>query len=167
MPRRLIHRHAPHMPWPDWLKAGVGAGSAFAVVALLGDVTSASMIMAPMGAAAVLIYGMPESPVSQPAHVVGGNMIAAVLALIVDQTLPHEAWVIAVTMMAVIALLGVLRLTHPPAGATALVVLLTHPTWWFLLTPVLSGTVTLVLVAMVVHRIPRRRVYPLPVHPKT
>jgi len=54
-------------------------------------------------------------------------------------------------------------LTHPPAGATVLAVLMTHPGWNFLLTPVMAGAVTLVVVALGVHRLPPRAIYPLPV----
>jgi len=45
------------------MKAGLGAGAAFTVAVLFGDVAGASMIMAPMGASAVLIFGVPaEEP---------------------------------------------------------------------------------------------------------
>lgn len=162
MPRRFLHRHQTEMCLSCWIKAGVGAGAAFLVALLLGDVTGASMIVAPMGASAVLIYGVPESPFSQPAHVVGGHVIACAVALAVDHYLPGGPWTLAGTMAFVIILLGLLRLTHPPAGATALIVLLTHPSWSFLFTPVLSGAVTLVLVAVAVHRLPPSVVYPLP-----
>ena len=69
----------------------------------------------------------------------------------------------AVTVGFVIALLGLMRLTHPPAGATALVVMLTHPDWSFLAAPVITGATALVLIAVAVHRLPPRSVYPLPV----
>jgi len=41
--------------------------------------------------------------------------------------------------------------------------MLTHPSWSFVFTPVLSGAATLVAVALLVHRLPPRVVYPLPV----
>jgi len=146
---------------PCWLKAGVGAGAAFVVAWLLGDLSGASMIVAPMGASAVLIFGVPESPLSQPAHVVGGHVLAGVIALLADQFLPAGPLTLAATIGFVIMGLGIVRLTHPPAGATALVILLTHPSWWFLLTPVLSGAVTLVIVGVLIHMLPPRVAYPM------
>lgn len=140
----------------------MGAFVAFIVALLLGDITGASMIVAPMGASAVLIYGVPESPLSQPAHVIGGHCIAALLALAADHFLPAGPWTLAGSTAAIIVLLGMLRLTHPPAGATALVVMISHPSWSFLLTPVLASSVTLVLVAVLIHRLPPRVTYPLP-----
>ncbi len=162
MVQRFVQRHQAGGSWLGWLKAGLGAFVAFSIALELGDLTGALMIVAPMGASAVLIYGMPQSPLSQPAHVIGGHFIAAGIALTVDRFLPGGPWTLAGTVGAVIALLGLLRLTHPPAGATVLLVLLTHPSWTFLFTPVLSGAVTLVAVAVLVHWLPPRTRYPLP-----
>ena len=162
VPKRFIHRHQADVCTPCWLKAGLGAFAAFDVALLLGDITGASVIVAPLAASAVLVYGVPESPLSQPAHVVGGHVIAAAVALAADHWLPHSAWMVAATPALVIVLLGLMRLTHPPAAATAMAVVLTHPSWTFLLTPVLSGATTLVVVAIAVHRLPPRARYPLP-----
>ncbi len=162
MLRPFLHRHQPHVCLPCWMKAGFGSFAAFAVAWLLGDAAGASLIVAPLGASAVLIYGVPESPLSQPAHVIGGHAVAGIVALAADHIFPAGPWTLAGTVGAVIALVGLLRLTHPPAGATALVVMLTHPAWTFLFVPLLAGATTLVVVALVIHRLPPRVIYPLP-----
>ena len=160
--RSLIARHQPDVSPVRWAKAGLGAFAAFAIACALGDATGASFVFAPMAASAVLIYGVPESPLSQPAHVVGGHMVSAALALAADRALPHAPWALVATVSLVIVALGLLRLTHPPAGATALVVCLTHPGAMFLINPVLASSLTLVAVAVAVHRLPPRSPYPLP-----
>ncbi|MBI5165944.1 MAG: HPP family protein [Magnetospirillum sp.] len=132
-------------------------------MALAGDAVGATLLMAPMGASAMLIFGVPESPLAQPAHVVGGHLVAALLGLLADHLLPQNLWVMAATAGVAIMVIGLLRLTHPPAGGTALVVMLTHPAWSFLVFPVLSGAMTLVAVAVLIHRLPPRTRYPLPV----
>ena len=121
MPRRLFHRHqAPGAPG-RWFKAGLGTTLAFVVIWWLGDVTGATLVVAPMGASAMLVFGLPESPLSQPANVIGGHALAAFLALAVDHLAPAGPIVLAVTVGAVIALLGLVRLTtRRPAP----------PPWW-------------------------------------
>ncbi len=160
---RFFHIHRGTTCIPCWVKAGIGSFAAFAVALMLGDITGASMVVAPMGASAVLIYGLPESPVSQPAHVILGHLIAAVTCMLSNWYFPPGPWVTAGTIGVVIALLGLLHLTHPPAAATPMVVLLTRPNWMFLITPLMSGMVTLVLVAVLIHRLPPATVYPIPV----
>ena len=81
MARRVFERHQPDVCLPCWLKAGVGAFAAFGIALALGDITGASVIVAPMAASAALIYGVPESPLSQPAHVVGGHGAAAAVVI--------------------------------------------------------------------------------------
>jgi CBS-domain-containing membrane protein len=164
MPRRYLHRHHSAPCIPCWLKAGMGAGAAFLAMLALGDATGASVLVAPMAASAMLIFGVPDSPMAQPVHVVGSHLVAALAALAADHLLPGGPLTLAATVGGVIALIGVMRLTHPPAGATAMVVMMIHPGWDFALVPVLAGAVTLVVVAVAVHRLPPKpRVYPLPV----
>lgn len=162
MPRRFLHRHQPHVPKARWIKAGIGTTIAFLAIWALGEATGASLILAPFGASAVLLFGVPDSPLSQPANVIGGHAVAAAIALLTDHLLPTGPLNLAGTVGGVIALLGVMRLTHPPAGATALVVMLTHPHWSFFAAPVVSGAVLMVLIAVATHRLPPRVVYPLP-----
>ena len=163
MLRRFLHRHQTQVSTARWLKAGLGAGLVFGLIWWLGDAAGVPLIVAPLGASAVLVLGLPESPLSQPAHVIGGHAVAAGLALAADHLLPGGPITLAITVGAVIALVGLLRLTHPPAGATALVVMLTHPDWPFLVTPVIAGSLILVLIAVLVHRLPPRTTYPLPI----
>ena len=166
MPRRFLHRHQPAGPAARWVKAGFGATIAFVAIWLLGDAAGVPFVVAPLGASAVLVFGLPESPLAQPANVLGGHAVAAFLSLAVDHLAPRGPIALAVTVGAIIALLGLVRLTHPPAGATALVVMLTHPDWSFLFTPVIAGSLVLVLTGVLVHRLPPRGVYPLPVPEK-
>lgn len=54
-----------------------------------------------------------------------------------------------------------LRCLHPPAGAVALLGVLLHASLLFVLTPVLSGSILLVLIAFLFHRlIPATGPYP-------
>ncbi|MGL4753200.1 MAG: HPP family protein, partial [Aeromonadaceae bacterium] len=59
-----------------------------------------------------------------------------------------------------IALMLLTDTTHPPAGANPLLIMLTHQAWPFLITPVLSGAILLVLFGQA-YRILRNR---LPLH---
>lgn len=166
MPRRFVHRHQSSQPRWDWVKAGLGGTIGLGLLAVLGEWSGRPMLMAPLGASAVLLFALPNSALSQPANLVGGHVVATLMALALDHLLPQSGWSVAFAVGLVIGTLGLLRLTHPPAGADPIVVMMLHPDWTFVLTPVLAGSVALVLVAVLVHRLPPRSVYPLPVtHP--
>lgn len=164
MPRRFIHRHQPRQCLPSWTKASLGVVVALGAIAMLSQAGGAPLLAAPLGASAVLVFGMPDSPLSQPSSVIGSHMVATVIGLLFDTFLPG-GWVSMVLSVAVVmVVLAGLRLTHPPAGADPLVVMMSHPGWSFLFLPVLAGAVTLVAVAVLIHRLPPRAVYPLPIH---
>ena len=54
----------------------------------------------------------------------------------------------------------VLRVIHPPAGANPMVVIASQATPDFLLTPVLAGSVAIVLVALLVNNLRKKNSYP-------
>lgn len=163
--RHLLRRHQPAACRPCPLKAGLGALAGLAAVALLGEWAGVPLLIAPFGATCVLLFSVPESPLSQPANVIGGHLLAAAVSVAADALLPPGPVSMALTVGLVIALMAMARLTHPPAGADPLVILPGHFGAEFVLAPVLLGSVVLVLVAALVHRLPPRTVYPMRIPP--
>lgn len=108
--------------------------------------TVSAWLIAPMGASAVLVFGVPASPMAQPWAVVGGNMVSALVGVGCSLWIPdpHVAAAFAVSMaIAAMFLLGCL---HPPGGASALLMVLTHTTDpHFVLFPVLFNAIALTL----------------------
>lgn len=159
--KSFFHRHqapvAPHMS----LKAGLGGLLAIGMVAWLSQASGMPWLMAPFGATCVLVFGLPASPLSQPANVIGGHLLSTALGLLAATLLPDAWWAGAVAVGLAIALMQMLRVTHPPAGADPLVVLAGHAGWDFLLFPVLVGSILLAVGGAMVHRLPPRIQYPL------
>jgi CBS-domain-containing membrane protein len=152
----FLHRHQTPAPRGGWVKAGLGGAIGIAVVALMTQWSDVPFLIAPFGASCVLLFGVPESPLSQPANVIGGHLLATALALLLHATLPDEWWAVSLAVGIAIFAMVALRLTHPPAGADPVVVFLSHPGLDFLYVTVLLGSVMLVLVAYLVHRLPPR-----------
>nr|WP_225912382.1 HPP family protein [Nostoc flagelliforme] len=122
--------------------------------------TNSPLLMAPFGATSVLIFGVPDSPLAQPRNVIGGNLVAALVSLIVLHLFGSSPWTMG---MAVATAIGMMQLTgtvHPPSGAVALVVMMTKAPWQFLLTPALEGSIILVLCAVVFNNLAQERTYP-------
>lgn len=163
--KHFVARHQPRPCRGCSLKAGVGALLGIGIVAWLTEAIGLPLLIAPFGASAVLLFAVPDSPLAQPANVIGGHVIAALLSLALDAVLPDAWWATALAVGVVIGMLAALRLTHPPAGADPLVVMASHPGLEFVLMPVLAGSVLLVLCAWLVHCVPPRQVYPLPPRP--
>ncbi|MBD2439573.1 HPP family protein [Nostoc sp. FACHB-110] len=151
----LDRPHHRHIFW-SWCGSFIG----IAATAYLSVKTNSPLLMAPFGATSVLIFGIPESPLAQPRNVIGGNLVAALVSLTILHLFGSEPWAMG---MAVATAIGMMQLTatlHPPSGAVALVVMMTKASWQFLLTPVLEGSIILVLCAVVFNNLAHERTYP-------
>jgi CBS-domain-containing membrane protein len=130
------------------------------------DAEGAALVVASMGASAVLLFAVPHSPLSQPWPVLGGHLLSAAVgvscALFIDDTLSAAAVAVALA----IAVMYYTRCLHPPGGATALAVVMggeqVHALGYaFLVTPVLVNVLVILSVAMLYNApFPHRR-YPL------
>lgn len=123
----------------------------------LSQVSGHLWIMAPFGASCVLLYTAASSPLAQPRNVILGHLIAACVGLIFLKLFGVTALSIAAAVGLAIALMQLFKCIHPPAGANPLVILLTAQQstydWDFLIFPVFSGAVLLVLIAKLIHKI--------------
>lgn len=156
----FIHRHEPKAALRAQLKSGLGAVVGMTAVGAIAALTGLPLLIAPFGASAVLLFGQPESALAQPANVIGGYLIAAVLSALMLLVLPHAWWIGTIAVGVVIALMLMCRLTHPPAGAVPLVAVSSQmaPSTLFLV--VILGAVCLVVIAVLHHSLPPRVVYP-------
>lgn len=132
--------------------AGIGGFLAIGTLNFLSHSTDALLIMAPFGATCVLLFSLWGSPLSQPVNVVGGHVLSAAVGFAGLWLLPDAWWAVAIAVGAAISLMALLRVTHPPAGANPLVIFMLEPSIEFLLFPVLSGAILLVIVATIYHR---------------
>src|SRR5690606_38542134 len=80
------------------VKSGSGAVVGLAAVGGLAAVTGLPLLMAPFGATAVLLFGQPASPLSQPINVFGGYLVAASFGAGAALLLPAVWWASAIAV---------------------------------------------------------------------
>jgi CBS domain-containing membrane protein len=134
----------------------------------LGSNAPLPLLIAPMGASAVLLFGVPASPLAQPWSIIGGNLVAAVIGVSCARWIPDPVLAPAIAVSAAIGTMFALRCLHPPSGAVALTAVLGGPAvtsqgFHFVLTPVLLNSFLLLSVALLFNNATRRR-YPHVAH---
>lgn len=118
------------------------------------------------GASSVLIYGAVNSPLAQPRNLIGGHVLSALVGVAVFKFLPEILWLNAsVAVASSIVVMQITKTMHPPGGATALIAVLPSEKiqelgYWYALSPVLSGAVILLIIALIFNNIPKGRKYP-------
>ncbi|MCW3083453.1 MAG: hypothetical protein JWP12_819 [Bacteroidetes bacterium] len=118
------------------------------------------------GASAVLVYGATNSPLAQPRNLVGGHVISAIVGVAVHKLIPGEVWLSsALAVSTAIVAMQVTKTVHPPGGATALIANIGSEKikalgFIYVLSPVLTGVLILLVIALIFNNIPRDRFYP-------
>ena len=123
---------------------------------------------APMGASAVLLFAVPSSPLAQPWPVVVGNLMAALVGVLVYRTLGSSPLSAALAGGLALALMFPLRCVHPPSGAVAITAVVggtaVHDLGFgFALVPIALNSTVLVACAVLWRRVTHNHVAPHPV----
>ncbi|MDH4980661.1 HPP family protein [Hyphomicrobium sp. D-2] len=131
----------------------------FICQALYGDSIYLPLIVAPIGASAVLLFAVPSSPLAQPWPIIGGNVISAIIGIACANLIDHAIIAPAVAVSAAILLMSFTRCLHPPGGATALTAAIAHSDYLFPFLPVGLNSFLLVAIGIGFHAMTRRK-YP-------
>ena len=127
---------------------------------------SSMLLVFSIGASAVLVFGVPHGPLSQPWPVFGGHLVAALVGVASARLIPDAALAAATAVGLSIVAMHYLRCIHPPGGATALVAVLGGPSvqalgFGFVLMPVLFNVLVLLVVAVAFNALFPWRRYPV------
>ncbi|MEM5557660.1 HPP family protein [Aliarcobacter cryaerophilus] len=125
-----------------------------------------TLVVGSFGASAVLIYGVPNSPLSQPRNLIGGHLLSAIVGVISYKLFSSNLFLATAIAVSTSILIMQLTLTlHPPGGATSLIAVIggeqIHQLeFFYILIPIFSGALILFLIAFIVNNIPKNRAYP-------
>jgi hypothetical protein len=161
---RRSHRrgriYQPKFSFAQGMLSWVGSLVAIEALVYLSACTHYPLMAAPFGATAVLVYGVPESPLSQPRNIIGGNCIGAIVSILLTQYCGSEPWVMGLAVAMSLKIMKLTRTLHPPGGAIALVGVMSHASWNFLLAPALIGSLIIVLWTSIFNNLAPGRSYP-------
>ena len=126
----------------------------------------APLLVASMGASAVLVFAVPHGNLSQPWPLIGGHVISALIGVTCFKLVPN--FFLAVALAASLAIAGMyyLRCLHPPGAATALATVMggngiESLGYQYVVTPVLLNAIVLCLMAIIVNYFFSWRRYPI------
>ncbi|MEI9411400.1 HPP family protein [Mesorhizobium salmacidum] len=135
----------------------------------MGGGPHVALLVAPMGASAVLLFAVPASPLAQPWSIIGGNSISALVGVTVAHFIHDPVMASGLAVALAIAAMSFTRCLHPPGGAAALTAVLGGPAvisagFLFPFVPVALNSTILVALGYLFHKLARRN-YPHVVAP--
>jgi len=140
----------------------ISAFGAFISVAMAGffsnvilQSTTSPIIIASAGASAMLMFGLPHSPVSLPRNLIGGHTVSAIVGIscyyLIGDVILSTSVAIALSLIA----MHFLRCMHPPGGATAVTAIIggeaVHQLGYlFVILPIFLNSLILLVVAIAI-----------------
>lgn len=147
--------------------------SCFLAILIIALVTQAyigsliyPILVASMGASAVILFIIPGSPLAQPWPFVGGQLCSALVGVTCAQVFPEIAISAALAAGGSVLIMLLLRCLHPPGSATALAPVLagdplTSLGFDFVLYPVAINVGLMLIMALLINRWIMGRDYPI------
>ena len=151
----------PYMSPRDKIYSALGA---FVGILGLGWITLhvtpglAPLMVASMGASAVLLFAAPHSPLTQPWPFVGGHLLSALIGVSCYRWVA-DPWTAGATAVALAILaMSLLHCLHPPGGATALTAVIggdaVHDLGFqYALSPVGINVLVLLILSLIINRL--------------
>jgi CBS domain-containing membrane protein len=148
------------------LGAFIGIMLVLTIAKYLGETVGIDeWLMASLGASALLVFALPQSPLSQPWAVIAGNTLSALVGISCAH-LTDLPIAIVLALAASLSILGmfIVRCLHPPAAAVALIAALGHVLHYrYAFFPVMVDSILLVVAGAIYSNLTGKA---YPNHPK-
>jgi CBS-domain-containing membrane protein len=142
--------------------AGIFSTITIGVLTVLTYKTSYGIfLIASFGSTMVLLYGYPESPFAQPKNIIFGHFLTALIGIIFLNFVPLPIFLnIPLAVGFGVMLMILFKVTHPPAGGNPIIVIIGSVSFDYLLTPVLLGSIIVVMFGVIINKFLFKKEYP-------
>ena len=141
----------------------ISALGAFLCISLIAFINSYDdfniWLIPPFGATMVLVMAVHESPLAQPKNIFFGHILSALSGVLIYFFLGISFLSIGLAVAISVWAMMVTKTIHPPAGANPIIAILGGKGLSFILLPVATGALIIIIFAMIYNKILKRN-YP-------
>ena len=141
--------------------SGISASIVIGVLAFLTLRTSAGVwLMFSFGATVFIVFVLYNLETAQPKNIFFGHLVSVLVGIIFNETIGFSFYSLGLSVGVAVALMVYLKVMHPPAASNPLVVLFTDVSYNFILFPVITGTIIIILMSILINKFILKRNYP-------
>ena len=141
----------------------ISALGAFLCISLIAFINSFDdfniWLIPPFGATMVLVMAVHESPLAQPKNIFFGHILSALSGVLIYIFLGISFISIGLAVAISVWAMMITKTIHPPAGANPIIAILGGKGLSFILLPVATGALIIIIFAMIYNKILKRN-YP-------
>ena len=139
------------------LISSLGAFLCIFLIAYFNSVDETNIwLIPPFGASLVLVMSVHDSPLAQPRNVFFGHILSASSGVFLFYLLGNSPISISLALSLAIILMMITKTIHPPAGANPIIAILGAKSFEFVIMPVATGALFIVIFAFVYNKIWKR-----------
>ena len=141
--------------------AGISAAIVISILAYLTLETSSGIwLMFSFGATVFLVFVLYNLDTAQPKNIFFGHLISILVGIIFNETVGLSFYSLGLSVGIAVILMVYFKVMHPPAASNPLVALTMDLSFDFILFPVITGTIIIILMSILINRIILKRNYP-------
>jgi len=143
--------------------AGIFSTFTIGVLTLLTYKSTLGLFLAgSFGSSMVLLFGFPESPFAQPRNVFFGHLATTLVGVIFVNLVSLPIYInIALAVGVGVFFMILFNVVHPPAGGNPVIVIIGSVSYDYLIFPIISGSLIIVLLAIFINKFILKKKYPL------
>tara|TARA_B100001109_G_scaffold92188_1_gene74991 strand:- start:5 stop:463 length:459 start_codon:yes stop_codon:yes gene_type:complete len=139
------------------LISSLGAFLCLFLIAYFNSVDETNIwLIPPFGASLVLVMSVHDSPLAQPRNVFFGHILSASSGVFLFYLLGNSPISISLALSLAIILMMITKTIHPPAGANPIIAILGAKSFEFVIMPVATGALFIVIFAFIYNKIWKR-----------
>ena len=141
--------------------SGMSAAIVIGILAFLTLETSAGIwLMFSFGATVFIVFVLYELETAQPKNIFFGHLISIIIGIIFNETMGLSFYSLGLSVGVAVVLMVYFKVMHPPAASNPLVALFMDLSFDFVLFPVVTGTILIILLSFFINKIILKRNYP-------
>ena len=143
------------------IASGISAAAVIAVLAFLTLETSAGIwLMFSFGATVFIAFVLYNLETAQPKNIFFGHLVSILVGIIFNETIGLSFYSLGLSVGVAVILMVYLKIMHPPAASNPLVALSMDLSFDFVLFPVITGTIVIIVMSVLINKIILKRNYP-------
>ena len=143
------------------IAAGISAAIVISILAYLTlEKSSGIWLMFSFGATVFLVFVLYDLETAQPKNIFFGHLISILVGIIFNETVGLSFYSLGLSVGIAVVLMVYFKVMHPPAASNPLVALTMDLSFDFILFPVITGTIIIILMSVLINKIILKRNYP-------
>ena len=117
--------------------------------------------MISFGATSLIVFVLHDKEFAQPGNIFFGHLLGIVVGILFNEVIGMSFLSLSLAVGTTITLMMYFKIIHPPAAANPLIALFADVSFEYVVFPVITGSIIIIIFSIVINRFILKRTYPV------